>query len=168
MVKNRFLLLYLGLFCSCQSPLEHLNTAPMNPTSLTRQTVFSAKEGLSEAQGLASQWATDARLFKVSSPWVEQGGLSSEWSYHFYSNQAISTFVVKEGAGLTVSSTPSATYLSLKAGWLDSSQVTAFTQVKAFRFPLLSMQIDADGIWQIRTEFQTLTVTAHPNSQISP
>lgn len=158
---------FVGLI-GCQAPLISPVSAPPSETGLIPLVSFSAREGLYEAQYLARKWAADARLIEVSSPWLERGGYSSEWTYAFYSAQSASQYMIKQGHGLSFAlAKPPPTVLALNKDWLDSPQITAFVRLQSFPFPLLSMRLSSSGIWLIETQYQSVAIDAYSGHWLS-
>ena len=166
MVKKRFLALYLLLFSGCQSPLIAPAQRQTLPDTLTQQIYFSAGEGLPEARQQAQQWSADARLYEISSPWLEQGGISKDWSYHFYSAQASATYIVHRGTGLASPTEMPTAYLS-QTSWIDSPELSELARLQRLDFPLLSVRLEASGIWVLETEFQILRIDAYSGHRIT-
>lgn len=144
------LLLMLSLLVSCQTKATSQPLSPSLATVASAQDFLTAREGLLLCRAAVEKEAADAQLIRIEGRWIERGGRSQEWSYHFISALRSERLIYEQG--VLISRAPleadnQSSELNLEG--LDSDAVAALLDrdEQALSFPL-QMTLSA-GVWQV-------------------
>lgn len=142
-----------GLASACVAPTPPpARLTPVNLESPVAETEYlTAREGWLLAREVVKQTAKDAHLIQIEGHWIEAGGRSRDWNYHFYSADRGLRLVIQAGAlNLSATETSMPANIDLNRWRFDSDAALALLDAAdQIAYPLNLMLLDKDLIWRI-------------------
>lgn len=160
--------------CQPQTGIQSPAQAPLLPTpsetDAPPEFYLTAREGLPQAQQLAQSRLKNAQLTYISGQWIDQNGRSREWSYVFVESESqqeiwISKDLITLQQALA-EDTPTQPIDQIHWDFDSPAALLLLSTRQQLAYPIQSLQLDAELIWQVESSDTAWQVEAHRRAPV--